>query len=337
LDTISNETVEIHSIYDALDKSKLDPTQTPNCTVGENYNANVNCTLTFTVPEDMTPPIMVYYELDNFHQNHRFYYRSKDEFQLNGAVNERLPVAVANCEPLHYLGNATDGKTLNPCGLVANTFFNDKFDLVDSYDKDGDPLVMKEEGIAWQSDLQYRYSMPDGFQMKNCAMDQCLNTTTSTCCQDYEFSCDVPAIHPKDGLCYAYDYPKADETQYLYQSYPNLINPLEHVTNEHFIVWMRIATRPKFRKLYGWINQNIPKGTVLKFNVNSNYVVESFGGHKALIITETNMFGGKNEDLGVTMYGFGYIFLAMGIFLAIKHWFRPRKIADRKYLQYKED
>lgn len=331
---MSDSTVELRSIYDAKDLTQIDPDQADNCAIGLEYNANKNCTLRFIAPEDMEPPIMVYYELNNFHQNHRFYSRSKDDFQLHGAVGSSRDATYTKlCAPLETLGN----KTLNPCGLVANTFFNDKFDLVGGFDDEGSRLELNEEGIAWQSDLQYKFKLPEGFQMEVCSsVDEC-SSGASTCCQDYGFSCEQPEISKKDELCYAYDYPDANTTQYLYQTYPNLISPLEHVTNEHFVVWMRIATRPQFQKLYGWINQKIPKGETIEVLVNANFVVESFGGHKALIMTTTHMFGGKNEFLGVTFKGLGFIFLSFGICLALKHWFRPRKIADRKYLHYKLD
>mmetsp|Transcript_22663 Transcript_22663/g.56002 ORF Transcript_22663/g.56002 Transcript_22663/m.56002 type:complete len:394 (+) Transcript_22663:92-1273(+) len=333
LKTISDETVELHSIYDAKDQSLIDKTQTSDCRIGMSYNQNKTCTIQFEAPEDMEPPIMIYYELNNFHQNHRFYSRSRDSFQLNGKVgDDRDPTFRALCEPMDVLG----GKTLNPCGFVANTFFNDKISLIGGNDEDGLQLEMSEEGIAWQSDLEFKFRMPEGFQTKECpTVEDC--SGNSTCCQDNGFSCSTPALSKKDEKCYAYDYPEADTTRYLYETYPDMISPLEHVTNEHFVVWMRTETRPKFRKLYGWINQKIPKGEKIEFEIWSNYVVESFSGHKALIATTTNLFGGKNKYIGVTFFGLGFTFLFFGIIFAIKHWFRPRRIADRKYLHYKQE
>lgn len=333
LEAISDKTVELRSVYDAKDQSLIDKTQFSDCRIGLNYNSNKTCTIQFEAPEDLEPPILVHYELANFHQNHRFYSRSVDKFQLTGKVGEDRPATYrAFCEPLDTLG----GKTLNPCGFVANTFFNDKISLISGNDEDGLQLEMSEEGIAWQSDLEHKYSMPDGFQARECpTLEEC--NGSSTCCQDNGFSCDKPALSKKDGKCYAYDYPEADTTRYLYQTYPDMISPLEHVRNEHFVVWMRLETRPKFRKLYGWINQKIPKGEKIEFEIWSNYVVESFSGHKALIVTTTNMFGGKNKYIGMTFYSVGFTFLVFGIFFAIKHWFKPRKIADRKYLHYKDE
>lgn len=54
------------------------------------------------------------------------------------------------------------------------------------------------------------------------------------------------------------------------------------VTNEHFIVWMRTAALPQFRKLYGKINSDIPAGTTLTFDVDAYFEVTSFGGKKSL-------------------------------------------------------
>ena len=47
-----------------------------------NANEGRVCTYTFIVEEDMEPPIMVYYEIDNFYQNHRQYFASRDDAQV---------------------------------------------------------------------------------------------------------------------------------------------------------------------------------------------------------------------------------------------------------------
>ena len=353
---ISDNIEEIKVIYDAYDESKINNIQ-PNginsCTLQEGeYNLNKKCNITLQAEYDMYPPILIYYELTNFHQNHRSYYNSRDNYQLTGSLIQ-YDADAKNCEPLNFLGDVK----LNPCGLVANTFFNDIFKLVDGYETIGggvgstnvrkEPLLMQEDGIAWQSDKVHRFKQPNGFQMKECpSIDDCkdddedsnTNTTTkSSCCLENNFSCIKPAISKKDGLCYAYDYPNDDTTQYLYETYPNIINPLEGITNEHFIVWMRTATLPTFRKLYGYIEQPIKAGTKFTFEITNNYNVKSFHGTKSIIVSTTSIFGGKNPYLGVTFYSVGFFCLSCGMLFAIKHWFRPRKLANIKYLNWNKD
>ena len=326
IDSLQESVVEVKIKYD--DHKDPDPV----CGIGDTFNANKTCDLSFTVPKDMLPPILVYYELDNFHQNHRSYYQSRDDYQLNGRVGNQDKVSRLRCEPLNKLGNMT----LNPCGLTANTFFNDYYDLIQGNDAQGNPLVMNEHGIAWQSDLRYAFKQPEGFRSEECpAQFGC----SDACCADENWSCRAPYIDPKDPQqkCYRYHYPQDDTTQYLYETYPDIISPLEGVTNEHFVVWMRVATQPRFQKLYGWINQPIRAGEQLVFRVHANFVVSRFRGYKALMLTTNNIFGGRNPYLGTAFYVVGYICLGAGLFFTLKHVFRRRRLADPAYLHYKSD
>jgi len=118
------------------------------------------CQLTLTVPARMRAPVYLYYELDNFYQNHRRrvphcpslrtsvlrvgtvracaqaggarrlprlphrYVRSRSDAQLRGG--DPAPGALASCDPqLFQGGNAS--LVIEPCGLVAWSLFNDTF------------------------------------------------------------------------------------------------------------------------------------------------------------------------------------------------------------------
>mmetsp|Transcript_45500 Transcript_45500/g.110705 ORF Transcript_45500/g.110705 Transcript_45500/m.110705 type:complete len:450 (+) Transcript_45500:388-1737(+) len=333
LEASSESLIELYQVYDSTDPDQQ------LCGIGLEYNANKTCTIEFVVPKTMTPPIMVHYELNNFHQNHRKYFESQDIYQMAGEsdISKQFSTSATACQPINILGDTV----INPCGLIANTFFNDVITLSEdngSVDDQGSALKMREDGIAWTSDLEYRYKMPNGYMQSECTNEQ--GGCTIGCCQFYNYTCQIdnkgPAIDRKTGKCYAYSYPNDDTTQYLYETYPDIISPLEHVTNEHFVVWMRIATRQSFRKLYGYFEQTIPAGTVLSFNIKANYVVESFQGSKALVVSTSNAWGGKTKVAGVTLYSIGYFCLACGLFFATKHWFKPRRVADKKYLHYKE-
>lgn len=337
IDALQRSVVEMRYKYD-----DYDDLENSNCSIGDDgFNAGLVCPLVFNVTEDMSPPILVHYELTNFHQNHRSYYQSRDDYQLLGRVDGQDPVSEKRCKPLNQLGNIK----LNPCGVAANTFFNDVFQLVQGRDASGNPLEMIEEGIAWESDIEYVYAQPEGFRYAPCPDQEAPCDETSTCCDTVDadgafagltWSCgNKPYLDETSNTCYRYFYPNDDTTQYLHETYEGIISPLKGVTDEHFIVWMRIATQPTFRKLYGWINQPIRKGEILVFNVTANYVVTRFRGSKSLILSTNNIFGGKNPFMGTAFIAVGLYCLLAGTFFAIKQTFRPRRLADPNHLHYK--
>jgi hypothetical protein len=100
---------------------------------------------------------------------------------------------------------------------------------------------------------------------------------------------------------------------------------------------MRIAAQPDFRKLYGWIDQPIAAGTNITFRVNANFVVTRFRGQKTLILGTTSIFGGKNPYMAPVFTYVGVFCIIVGAFFSLKQFVRPRKLADPKYLSYKED
>jgi hypothetical protein len=83
------------------------------------------CILSFNIPEDIKPPILFYYRLTNFYQNHRRYVKSVDIDQLKGKYKSGPDIKSGDCNPLNV---APDGRPYYPCGLIANSMFNDTFD-----------------------------------------------------------------------------------------------------------------------------------------------------------------------------------------------------------------
>ena len=100
---------------------------------------------------------------------------------------------------------------------------------------------------------------------------------------------------------------------------------------------MRTSTLPTFRKLYGWIDQPISAGEELSFEVNANWEVQSFRGTKALLVSTSYAFGGKNDALGRTIWIIGTVFLVLGTVFGVKHTIKPRRLGDTRYLKFKED
>ena len=82
--------------------------------------------LQFDVPADIDKPVLLYYKLTNFYQNHRRYVKSLNQDQLTGKFVSASDLGSGDCKPL---GNI-DGKAVYPCGLIANSLFNGKSPLL---------------------------------------------------------------------------------------------------------------------------------------------------------------------------------------------------------------
>lgn len=336
-------------VSDALEACKYDKTTTASCNI------------TFEVKEEMKAPVYLYYQLTNFYQNHRQYAKSYLSDQLTGTVFESDSVSLDLCAPLKSNGSLV----LNPCGLIANTLFNDKITLATTSDTDGHPKL-KTTGIAWPSDKKNKFGQPDSYCKKNqassyscssaetgteyefakttatesevsdCLGSECSSTVCETLglpdgCKGYH--CKEPDYYNCEAGYWAYYYPEDDSQQYLYETFPEVVSPLEGVENEHFIVWMRTAALPTFRKLYGVIDTDLPKGSTVTFQVDAYFSVSEFSGTKSLVLSTVTWFGGKNNFFGVAFLIVGSICLVVGISLEFNLIYNgPRKAGDKVYL-----
>jgi hypothetical protein len=88
------------------------------------------------------------------------------------------------------------------------------------------------------------------------------------------------------------------------------------VTNEHFIVWMRTAGLPNFRKLWGRIEVPVTAGTY-NLRINNTYDVSSFGGSKSFVLSTTNALGGKNYFLAICYIIVGALCILFAIIFLI--------------------
>lgn len=113
-----------------------------------------------------------------------------------------------------------------PCGLVAKSVFNDIYVLKD---RSGNEIKIKQDGIAWESDKEYKFKNGNGDPSKGLAWD------------------DVQWANVEDGKS-IFSYKNAYDILYFLKKI--FINKL---FIEHFIVWMRTAGLPSFRKLWGRI------------------------------------------------------------------------------------
>ncbi len=198
---------------------------------------------------------------------------------------------------------------------------------VESTSSDPDGVVMDETGIAWPSDTD-KFIQVDGF--KSYKWPEGVQAVTCTAaglpddCRTYT----------EDGQSWSFYYPSEEKHQYLYEAYPSQISPIKGVTDEHFMVWMRTAALPNFRKLYGIIDQNFRKNDELIFDINANFEVDSFSGSKSIVIAQVGEFGGKNAYLGIAYIVVGCISLMFALLFVTKQIISPRSVADPSLLNW---
>jgi len=116
----------------------------------------------------------------------------------------------------------------------------------------------------------------------------------------------------------------------MYPNFPNLQR--DGVENEHFIVWMRTAGLPTFRKLYARIDETLEAGSTYTVKVNTGFNVTSFMGKKRLVLSTTSWMGGKNSFLGIAYIVVGSISLLLGVVFLVMDKIKPRKLGDTNYL-----
>jgi len=169
---------------------------------------------------------------------------------------------------------------------------------------------MDETGIAWPSDKQDKFAQPKAFKSVPV-------TDLSLSCNDSSVNLPAGCKSYKDsntGTMYKFYYPNDDTTQYLYETYPGIISPINGVTDEHFMVWMRTASLPTFRKLYGKISGNFQEVEKITFDIVANYEVQSFQGKKSLVIsTPGNLDTNGNAFVGSFVWTLGCLFLTSSL------------------------
>lgn len=264
------------------------------------------CSITLEVEKEMSKSTFAYYRLTDYYQNHRRYVKSRDDVQLLAANKDQLADPASDCSP--YDRNGTSGEPIAPCGAIANSLFNDTFFLYDcdnndcSIDDDTifnrviNPSLTNEndanlripmtgQDIAWQTDKKQKFD-PDGrtedesFFVTNDGQD---------ILKPHNWRTNVWTLGTENDSLY-----------YRFESGSDGIG----FKNEDFIVWMRTAAFPTFRKLYRKVQRRedspyVSEGTK-SLLIFYNYPVKSFRGEKYFVIATTSWIGGKNFFLGYT-------------------------------------
>ena len=238
-----------------MNEKKIDYT---NCFVGgkgpktcaqaieEQPGSKCECVLEFDLAKNFDRDVFVYYSLTNYYQNHRRYVKSRDDKQLLGF--REYPSA--DCYPFQYkevenkTSNRTERRAIAPCGAIANSLFNDTFEIgwFNTSRSKFSPVPLLQTGIAWATDKGAKFRNPKG-------------KTLQDAFRGYE--------KPFNWQKSVWELDSSTESNNGYM-------------NEAFIVWMRTAALPTFRKLYARIkhssdpdyHKHLPKG---KYRVTITY------------------------------------------------------------------
>ena len=149
--------VEVSARYDnqADCSTGFFPTLAEKANRASTLGVGTSCVVSLTIPKTMKAPVFVYYELKNFYQNHRRFVKSRSDEQLFGE-----DVSSDFCDPQQYRVDPNGTKLeISPCGLMAWSFFNDSYAVsrVDSVSGVEQPVAVDETGIAWPSDVAYKF------------------------------------------------------------------------------------------------------------------------------------------------------------------------------------
>ncbi|KAI9788775.1 MAG: hypothetical protein M1816_006556 [Peltula sp. TS41687] len=296
---------KVKTSFKSSEKSNIDPPRWKRNTTEVVYAPGVNvtthvCSLQFHIPNDIGPPVLLYYRLTNFYQNHRRYVKSLDQDQLKGKVISNSSISSGSCNPLRL--NAT-GFAYYPCGLIANSVFNDTFmspQLINVRrgNEANRTYTMTNKGIAWDSDK---------------------NLYGAT----------------------AYRWDQVAPPPNWMRRYPNGYTPdnppPKLQEDEAFQVWMRTAGLPTFSKLaLRNDNEKMPSGTY-QVDIRDNFPATVYGGTKSLVISTRTVMGGKNPFLGIAYVVVGGICVLLGALFTATHLIKPRKLGDHTYLSWNND
>lgn len=210
------------------------------------------CTIDFHLPEALEAPVLIYYRLTNFMQNHRKYAHSRSGDQLKG-VAASLSSVRSSCNVVATEVEPVTGREMAvyPCGAIANSIFNDTFES---------PQLLPDATGPGSNSRQVSYTMSN----KGIAplLDMALYAPSSYSVADEPGDNGTIIVPPPN---WAERYPRG------YHS-GNMFDP---AGDEAFMVWMHNSASPDFTKLAMRNDQDsMPEG-FYRLNIMSRKLKDS--------------------------------------------------------------
>lgn len=254
------------------------------------------CQLQFEIPNNLKGPLFLFYKLTGFHANHRQYVKSFSEDQLNGkdaSVSVIKDTVGQNCQPLSV---DDAGKIIYPCGLIANSMFNDTFDstLFAVNDTDASNYAMTTDGIAWSTNK---------------------NRFKKT---SYNLSSIVPP--PNWSKLYPNGY---NETN---------LPDIGHWPQ--FQNWMSPAALSDFSNMALRNDHDTLTRGLYQLSVGLHFPTTEYHGGKYVYLSTASSIGGKNAFLGISWIVGGLICLALALVLAFGVLVKGRRPGDTNLLSW---
>ncbi|CAJ0603731.1 unnamed protein product [Cylicocyclus nassatus] len=238
-------------------------------------NVTAQCRLSFDIMEDYSGEVKFYYGLTQFYQNHRLYMNSRNDLQLAGHIRE-----VTDCKPLDSIPGTN--LTYAPCGFVANSMFNDTFQLL-FHGLNAAEVEVPFTTRGMVKDLvrkrKFRNPVPNGNET---LCDAFADTVRPPWWQ--KDICELGANSPGAGVGFE---------------------------NIDFIMWMQTAALPNFRKLYRILDREVdgfsdglPIGRYTLV-INYNYPATWRGAEKSFVISRESWIGPRRDFLAISYMAVG--------------------------------
>lgn len=305
----------------------------------------------FEISRPLKAPVYLYYGLDNFYQNHRRFTNSKSDAQLAGRHATVKSIASLT-SPLTYPGEirhegkrtiTIDGKPFAfrdvvyaPAGLIPWSMFNDTFELYRLEGPDAEASMRlicngsafsrftnnklegagqcHKKGIAWTSDAENKYKKPH-FPPADSPHPVWSAPRSAYDAQDGDAGPEPPSEARSDNAFFNNGW---------YVNEPGHRVPV--TTDEDLMVWSRIASLPKFRKLYRVIDEDLKPGTYV-MRIGEHFDVASLDGQKSFSLATLSWLGGNNRFMAWMYFVMGAICAASGAaFLCIHRWYGDRAL-----------
>jgi len=259
--------------------------------------------------------VFMYYALTNYYQNHRRYVKSRDDPQMRSVAGNKD--GNSDCAPYQFGPDSV--VPYAPCGIVANSLFNDTIQLARCTNDDcttTTPVELDGSNIAWKTDVGTKFKNP------TVAAGETLCTTET-------FKDTLPLPSWRVPTCEM----GTNVSGVYYAQSPAFASSGVGYENEDFIVWMRTAALPDFRKLYRHVKGSLSGGKYKLF-IDYNYPVTVFKGTKGIVLSTTSWMGGKNPFLGICYLIVGSLMLLFTMVFLIVQRFKGRELGSDKYLSW---